>query len=117
MAGFPLPRLAGALMKPLAARFARVSRAGDATVRADLDRLPALLDRVDAWIAEGTIGGEAPNAADFQIGTTIRAMLAMDDLRPGIEGRPVAEMAARIVPEYPGRLPTVLPPDWKPPTA
>jgi glutathione S-transferase len=114
MAGFPLPRLAGALMKPLAARFARVSRADDATVKADLERLPALLGRVDAWIADGTIGGEAPNAADYQIGTTIRAMLAMDDLRPRIEGRPAAELAARIVPDYAGRLPSVLPPDWKP---
>jgi glutathione S-transferase len=109
MAGFPLPRLAGALMKPLAARFARVSRADDRTVGADLERLPALLDRVDAWIADGTIGGEEPNAADYQIGTTLRAMLAMDDLRPRIEGRPGAELAARLVPDYPGRLPSVLP--------
>ena len=111
MARFPLPRLAGALMKPLAARFARVSRADDATVKADLERLPVLLGRVDAWIADGTIGGEEPNAADYQIGTAIRAMLAMDDLRPRIEGRPAAELAVRIVPDYPGRLPSVLPPD------
>lgn len=117
MAGFPLPRLAGALMKPLVAGFARVSHADDATVKADLERLPALLARVDAWIADGTIGGEAPNAADYQIGTTIRAMLAMDDLRPRIEGSPAAEMAARIVPAYPGRLPSVLPTEWRARTA
>lgn len=111
MAGLPLPRLAGALMKPLAARYARVSHADDATVKADLERLPVLLDRIDAWIADRTIGSEEPNAADYQIGTTIRAMLAMDDLRPRIEGRPAAELAARFVPDYPGRLPAVLPPD------
>jgi len=116
MAGFPLPRLAGALMKPIAARFARVSRADDATVKADLERLPALLDRVDAWISDGTIGGGELNAADYQIGTTIRAMLAMDDLRPGIEGRPAAELAARVVPAYPGKLPSVLPIAWRPRT-
>ncbi|HYO47415.1 MAG TPA: glutathione S-transferase N-terminal domain-containing protein [Gemmatimonadota bacterium] len=117
MAGLPLPRLAGALMRPLAARFARVSRADDASVRTDIERLPALLDRVDGWIADGTIGAREPNAADFQIGTTVRAMLAMEDLKPEIEGRPAADLAARIVPDYPGRLPPVLPPGWRQRTA
>jgi glutathione S-transferase len=113
MAGLPLPRLAGTLMKPLAARFARLSRADDASVRADFARLPALLDRIDGWMADGTIGGAEPNAADFQIGTTVRAMLAMEDLRPAIEGRPAAEHADRIVPTYPGKLPPVLPLEWR----
>jgi glutathione S-transferase len=99
-------------MKPLAAWFARVSRADDASVRADVERLPALLDRVDGWMADGTIGCAEPNAADFQIGTTVRAMLAMEDLRPAIEGRPAADLAGRIVPTYPGKLPPVLPRGW-----
>jgi glutathione S-transferase len=112
MAGLPLPRVTGALMKPLVARFARVSHADDPTVRADLERLPGLLDRVDAWIADGTIGAAEPNAADFQIGTTVSAMLAMEDLAPEIEGRPGADLARHIVPAYPGKLPRVLPPGW-----
>jgi len=32
-----------------------------------LGRLRGLLDHVDALVAEGTIGGEQPNAADFQV--------------------------------------------------
>jgi glutathione S-transferase len=115
MAGLPFPRLAGALMKPLAARLAHVSHADDATVRADLERLPVHLDRVDAWIADGTIGATHPNAADFQIATTLRAMLVMEDLRPAVEGRAAAELARRILPDYPGSLPAVLPPGWAQP--
>jgi glutathione S-transferase len=112
-AGLPLPRLTGRLMRPLVARLARASNASEATVRADFARLPEHLDRIDGWIADGTVGGSEPNAADYQIGTTLRAMMAMDDFAPAIEGRPAAELACRIVPEYPGRLPAVLPPEWK----
>lgn len=113
MSGLPFPRLAGALMKPAAARFARISHADDATVRRDLELLPAHLDRIDAWIAEGTIGATRPNAADFQIGTTLRAMLIMEDLRPAVDGRPGAELARSLLPDFPGRLPAVLPPEWR----
>jgi glutathione S-transferase len=114
-AGLPLPRLVGALMKPVATRFARISHADDASVRRDLELLPGNLDRVDAWIAEGTIGALRPNAADFQIATTLRAMLVMDDLRPAVEGRPGAELARRILPDFPGNLRSVLPPGWAAP--
>jgi hypothetical protein len=34
-------------------------------VRRDLAALPGILQRIDDWIAEGVIGGEQPNAADF----------------------------------------------------
>jgi glutathione S-transferase len=100
-------------MKPLVTRLARAADASDETVRADFARLPEHLDRIDAWIADGTIGGPEPNAADYQIGTTLRAMMAMEDFAPAIEGRPAAELARRIVPEYPGRLPAVLPLEWR----
>jgi glutathione S-transferase len=115
MAGLPFPYVAGALMKPLAARLARISVADDVSVRRDLERLPEHLDRVDAWIADGTIGAEAPNAADYQIGATIRAMLVMDDLRPFLDGRPALDLARRIVPDYPGTLPSLLPSEWRGP--
>src|SRR4051812_25178959 len=38
---------------------------------ADLADLPAKLDRIDAFVAEGVLGGERPNAADLQIGATL----------------------------------------------
>ncbi|MDX1661096.1 MAG: glutathione S-transferase N-terminal domain-containing protein [Gemmatimonadota bacterium] len=110
----PFPGVAGALMKPVARVFAGISNADDATVRRDLERLPGLLDRVDALIAEGTIGGEEPNAADWQIGTSVRAMMAIEDLRDAIEGRPAADLARRLVPGYRGRAPSVVPEAWRP---
>jgi glutathione S-transferase len=111
-AGLPLAGVAAKVMKPVLSRFARASHANDETVRADMQGLDGLLDRVDALIAEGTIGGVDPNAADFQIATTLAAMLAFEDLVPSIEGRPAAELARRLVPPYPGRMPAVVPVGW-----
>lgn len=97
---------------PIVALSARFNEAGDQNVRADLEALPSLLDRVDAWIASGVLNGERLNVADFQIAPSIGLALTLDDLRPAIEGRPAAELARRIVPDYPGRMPPVLPAAW-----
>lgn len=97
---------------PLVSVAVRMNEATDANVRADLSSLRADLDRIDAWIAEGVIGRPEPNAADFQIATTIRLLLSFDDLRPFIEGRPAGELAMRVVPDFPGRTPPVFPTDW-----
>ena len=83
--GMPAPRLMATAQKPMALAFARMAGVSDERVRADVASLPALLDRVDAMIAEGIIGGDDPNAADFQIGTTVRVFLAYEDLRPVVE--------------------------------
>lgn len=110
----PAPSVTGILMKPVAAHFAKKSNGYDETVRADMERLPSMLDRVDAWIDDGTIGGEAPNAADYQIGLSVRVMLVLEDLRPAVEGRPAEELAMRISPKYPGKAPPFLPEAWRP---
>jgi glutathione S-transferase len=99
---------------PLIALSARFNEATDANARAALIALPDLLDRVDAYIADGTIGGAEPNAADFQIATTIGLALTLDDLKPLIEPRPAADLARRYVPNYPGHTPPILPPAWLP---
>jgi glutathione S-transferase len=99
---------------PLVAMAARLNEATDENVRAALTTLPDLLDRVDAYIADGTIGGTEPNAADFQIATSIGLALTLDDLKPLIEPRPAAALAARFVPDYPGRVPPIFPPAWLP---
>jgi glutathione S-transferase len=99
---------------PLVAIAARLNEATDANARAALVALPDLLDRVDAYIADGTIGGAEPNAADFQIATSIGLALTLDDLKPLIEPRPAAALAHRYVPNYPGRTPPILPPAWLP---
>jgi glutathione S-transferase len=97
---------------PIVALSARFNEADDASAKAALAALPALLDRVDAFIAAGTIGGEEPNAADFQIATSIGLAMTLADLRPAIEGRPAAALAARIVPDYPGHTPPIFPAAW-----
>jgi glutathione S-transferase len=109
--GLPAPKLAAAANEPVARYMARKAGADDAGVRATLLALPTLLDRVDALLAEGTIGGE-PNAADFQIVTSVRCLLCHDDIAPLIEGRAAASWARRLMPEYPGTVPASLPPDW-----
>jgi glutathione S-transferase len=97
---------------PLLAAGARVNTATDSAVLADLAALPGMLDHVDSLIADGVIGGEHPNAADFQIAPTLRLLMAFDDLRPSIEARPAGEFAMRVCPEYPGRIRACLPADW-----
>jgi len=97
---------------PIVALSARFNEADDTNVQRDLAALPGLLDRVDSYIAAGTIGGEQLNAADFQIAPSIGLALTLDDLKPAIEGRPAAALAQRIVPNYPGHMPPVLPAEW-----
>lgn len=97
---------------PIVALSARFNEAGDENVKQDLAALPGLLDRVDEFIAKGTIGGEQLNAADFQIATSVGLALTLDDLKPAIEGRPAGALAKRVVPNYPGQMPPVLPAEW-----
>lgn len=121
--GMPAPVLFGYALKPVMIVFGRViSKATDAQVRRDLDDLPAALDRVDQFLQDGTIGGETPNAADLQIFTSVRLLMAHADLRPVIEPRPCGRAALRLLPDYPrsGRdalppVPAALPVQWLPP--
>ena len=105
----PAPGLAAAGYGPLARLFAGMVGASDTRVRADLAELPGKLDHVDELIAAGTIGGPEPNAADFQIGTSVRVLFAFEDLRGQVEGRPAAELAMRLLPDFPGPIPPALP--------
>jgi glutathione S-transferase len=109
--GIPID-LAVKTAAPIVALSARFNDATDDNVRADLAALPAQLDRVDGWIADGVLGGDPPNAADLQIATSLRLLMTMDDVRPAIEGRPAGALATRAVPDYPGRVPPILPADW-----
>jgi len=97
---------------PIVAAAAKLNDATDENVRADLAALPGDLARIDQWIKDGVIGGEEPNAADYQIAPTIRLAMTLDDLRPAIESRPAGELAMRIIPDFPGRLPPVFPAEW-----
>lgn len=104
--------VAAATSAPIVALSARFNKATDPLVRADLASLPALLDRVDAYIAEGVIGADEPNAADLQIAPSVALLMTVGDVRPAIEGRPAAELAEQLVPAFPGHAPPVLPAEW-----
>jgi glutathione S-transferase len=81
----------------------------------DLAGLPALLDRVDALIAEGVLAGDEPNAADLQIGATLSVLLTVGDVRPLIEGRPAEQVARRFFADRPGLIPAgAFPAAWVP---
>ena len=86
----------------------------EVNVRADLERLPSLLDEVDRLIGEGVIGGDEPNAADYQIATSVRLLMLFDQLRPLVESRPAGEFAMRVAPDMPGHIPAAIPADWIP---
>jgi glutathione S-transferase len=88
--------------------------ATDETVQADLQALPETLSRIDACIEGGVIGGATPNAADFQIAPSVRLLMCSDQLRPRVAERPCGRLAARLVPDFPGRIGPVFPPAWLP---
>jgi len=114
-AKLPIPRaLMGPAMPVTAKLMAFKNRAKDATARADIAALPGQLDRVDGWIADGLIGGDEPNAADLQIGSTIRLLLTIGDVRPLIEGRPAAGLTKWFPPMVGEIEAGVLPAEWFP---
>ena len=109
----PLPPALLRPSMPLTARMmARKNKATDEAARADIAALPEYLDRIDGWIADGLLGGETPNAADLQIGSSIRLLQTIGDIRPLIEGHPAAELV-RYFPPAIGEIPAgVLPAEW-----
>jgi glutathione S-transferase len=114
-AKLPLPRALLRPALPLTAKLmALKNEARDETARADLAELPRQLERIDGWIADGLLGGERANAADLQIGSTIRLLMSIGDVRPLIDGRPAAALA-RYFPPLAGAVPAgVLPREWLP---
>lgn len=107
--GSKLPALPVPVIKALAPAVTflekKLNAASDDALRADLAALPGYLDRVDAWIAEGVLGGAEPNAADLQIASTLRLLLTIGDVAPLIEGRPAGALALRLFPDHAGGVP------------
>ena len=108
----PLPGVVAEMNRPIIARLANLIGADDDGVRAVLDSLPAMLDHVDLLIAEGVICGDEPNAADFQILTTVRTLLTMEDLRAFVAGRPCEAPARELWPDPVEPVPGALPDAW-----
>jgi len=83
-----------------------INKTNDAKARRRLSELPAMLDKVDAWIADGTIGDTAhPNAADLSLLSTVRLLSTIGDVRPLLDGRPCDSAARTLWPVWDGNLP------------
>jgi len=106
--GMP-PQLVSPLTGPVVILAKTLNHATDEAIERDLAVLPRLLDHVDRLITDGVIGGDEPNAADFQIATSVRLLMSFADLWPGIEDRPTGDFAVRVVPRFPGNIAPVLP--------
>jgi len=76
-----------------------VFAASPAADRELLAELPRLLDRIDAWIADGVLGGAQLNAADFMVAPSLALILYRADVMPMFEGRPALELVDRLLPE------------------
>jgi glutathione S-transferase len=75
--------VAAATAGPIIKAELKIQKASREAVQADLERVPQLLDHVDELLEQGVIGGDEPNAADYQ-----------------------------IAPDPGGRFPTGLPAEW-----
>lgn len=81
----------------------------------DLQNLPSLLDQVDAYVSDGVLAGQTPNAADFQIGATLSVLLTVGDVKPLIEARPAVAVARKWFDDRPGLVPAgAFPAGWVP---
>ena len=114
--GVPGPGLAAALGAPSARWFARRVRADEATVRADLRELPAMLDRVDGLLADGVLDVEEPNAATLQVLSTVRSLDSFSDVHPLVDAHACAAPARALFADFPGPVPPFLPAGWVPPS-
>jgi hypothetical protein len=72
---------------------------GDQAERELLAGLPAMLDTIDRWLAEGVLGGPELNAADFLIAPSLALIAYRLDLREQVEGRPAWRWLERVLPE------------------
>ena len=95
------PRLARRLIVPQILR--RVFATSANPEKDPIDGLPALLDRVDAGIAAGLLGGEDLNVADFMVAPSLALILYRPDARQLFEGRPALALVDRLLPEPAGR--------------
>jgi glutathione S-transferase len=93
----------------------RYHRITAARLEEDLRGLPEKIEHIERLAEEGVLGGEQPNAADLQIGATIRVLMPLGDLHDLIEGSAAQRIASRSFPEFAGEVPAgAFPTGWLP---
>jgi len=113
----PLPGLAAQAIRPPLEWYLRTveadgRRATEAGVRSDLAALPALLERVDQLLADGTLTLDPPNAATLQIMATVNVLGRMSDLAELVAAHECAVPARELFPHYRAQLPPFLDSRW-----
>lgn len=76
-----------------------------------LATVPSLLERIDASIAAGVIGGDDLNAGDFHAAMLARLLMSLADLEPIVAARPAGSLVARIYSEPLARAAPFLTPE------
>jgi len=81
----------------------------------ELAGLPAKIDHIESLAGNGIVGGDQPNAADLQIGSTIKVLRSISDLDGLLEGTAASDVATRWFGEPEGRVPAgAFPASWVP---
>jgi glutathione S-transferase len=83
-------------VRPLAFRLYGITAA---VIRNDLATLPAMLDKIDGYVADGVLNGPQLTAADLQLAPVIAALMGIGDNGRKIDGRPMAALVSRVMPE------------------
>ena len=68
----------------------------EAQQRDDRERTGELLDRVDAWIAEGVLNGEQLHSADFAVASSLALVEYIRALQPELQRRPLWDLLERV---------------------
>jgi glutathione S-transferase len=115
--GLPAPDLVAVAIQPAAAYYAKTveadgRRGSEEVVRADIEALPAMLERVDRLLDDGTLTTDPPNAAALQILSTVRVLDSFEDLRELVRSHASAAPARELFPRYPAELPPFLDSSW-----
>lgn len=108
--GSRLPALPAPVIRAIAPVITRVEQrilnsATDETAARDAREIPAHLDRIDAWLADGTLNASQPTAADLQIATSLRLLLALEDVAAIADPRPAGRYARELFPDQAGHVP------------
>ncbi len=109
----PAPAFAARISGPAARYYAHVAGADEAAVRRDLAALPALLDRADALLADGTLDARQPNAATLQVLASVRSLDGFTDLADEVHDRACAAAARDVFLAFAADVPPFLPPAWR----
>jgi glutathione S-transferase len=110
----PGPAIAARITGLNARYYARLVAADEQHARADVESIPALLDRVGALIDDGTLPVEQPIAASFQVLCSIRSLDGLEDFHDVVAAHPAGVAARKLFPQgFTSALaPAFVPGEW-----